>query len=51
MRNNNLWSDKTKINLFGLNVWWKPGTIPMLKYGGGSDRDWENSQDREKDER
>ncbi|KAK3553743.1 hypothetical protein QTP70_007604 [Hemibagrus guttatus] len=47
MRNNILWSDETKIELFGLNVkhhvWRKPGTvhrlantIPTVKYGGGS---------------
>jgi hypothetical protein len=34
-----LWSDETKIELFGLNVkghvWRKPGTIPMVKHGGG----------------
>ena len=33
-------SDETKIKLFGLNakhhVWWKPGTIPTVKHGGGS---------------
>ena len=35
-----LWSDETKIELFGLNaklhVWRKPGTIPTVKHGGGS---------------
>ena len=40
MRNNILWSDETKIELFGLNakrhVWRKPGTIPTVKHGGGS---------------
>jgi hypothetical protein len=40
MRNNILWSDESKIELFGLNakshVWRKPGTIPTVKYGGGS---------------
>jgi hypothetical protein len=40
MRNKILWSDETKIELFGLNakrhVWRKPGTIPTVKYGGGS---------------
>ena len=40
MRNKILWSDETKIELFGLNskryVWRKPGTIPMVKHGGGS---------------
>ena len=40
MRNKILWSDETKIELFGLNgkchIWRKPGTIPMVKHGGGS---------------
>uniref|UniRef100_A0AAZ3S129 Transposase n=1 Tax=Oncorhynchus tshawytscha TaxID=74940 RepID=A0AAZ3S129_ONCTS len=40
MRNKILWSDETKIELFGLNakshVWRKPGTIPTVKHGGGS---------------
>jgi hypothetical protein len=40
MRNKILWSDETKIEHFGLNakrhVWRKPGTIPAVKYGGGS---------------
>ncbi|KAK3557580.1 hypothetical protein QTP70_030511, partial [Hemibagrus guttatus] len=47
MRNKILWSDATKIELFGLNgkrhVWRKPGTahhlantIPTVKHGGGS---------------
>ncbi|KAG2463217.1 TCB1 transposase, partial [Polypterus senegalus] len=51
MRNKILWSDKTKIQLFGVNarrhVWWKPGTahnqantIPTVKYGGGSIMLW-----------
>jgi hypothetical protein len=35
-----LWSDETKIELFGLtakrHVWRKPGTIPTVKHGGGS---------------
>ena len=39
MRNQILWSDETKIELFGLNakghVWRKPGTIPIVKHGGG----------------
>ena len=37
MRNKILWSDDTKIELFGLNakrhVWRKPGTIPTVKHG------------------
>ena len=40
MRNKILWSDETKIELFGLNakchVWRKPGTIATVKHGGGS---------------
>ena len=40
MRNQILWSDETKIELFGLNakhhVWRKPGTLPKVKHGGGS---------------
>ncbi|CDQ93820.1 unnamed protein product [Oncorhynchus mykiss] len=40
MKNKILWSDETKIELFGLNakchVWIKPGTIPTVKHGGGS---------------
>ena len=40
MRNKILWSDETKIELFGLNAkrhfWRKPGTIPTVKHGGGS---------------
>ena len=64
MRNKILCSDETKIELFGLNskchLWKKPGTIPMVKNGGGSimlggmffsGRDWKTSQDRGKDER
>jgi hypothetical protein len=39
MRNQILWSDETKIELFGLNakryVWRKPATIPKVKHGGG----------------
>jgi hypothetical protein len=39
MRNTILWSDETKIELFGLNakchVWRKPDTIRMVKHGGG----------------
>ena len=45
MRNKILWSDETKIELFGLNtehqVWGKHGTIPMVKHGGGSIMLWE----------
>ena len=55
MRNKILWSDETKIELFGLNakchVWRNPGTIPTVKHGGGnmvemffSGKDWETSQ-------
>ena len=44
MRNMILWSDEIKIELFGLNakrhVWRKPGTIPTVKYGGGSIMLW-----------
>ena len=44
MRNKILWSDETKVELFGLNakrhVWRKPGTIPMMKHGGGSIMLW-----------
>ena len=40
MRNKILWSDETKIELFGLNakhhVWRKSGTIPTVKHGGSS---------------
>ena len=40
MRNKSLWSDETKIELFGLNAkrhkWKKPGTIPTVKHGGDS---------------
>ena len=60
MRNKILWSDETNIELFGLNVkhhiWRKLGTIPTVKHGGGrirmffSGRDWETSQNHEKDE-
>ena len=39
MRNKILWSDETKIELFGLNakrhVFRKPGTFPTVKHGGG----------------
>uniref|UniRef100_A0A7N9AQB8 Transposase n=1 Tax=Mastacembelus armatus TaxID=205130 RepID=A0A7N9AQB8_9TELE len=51
MRNKILWSDETKIELFGVNskryVWTKPGTahylpntIPTVKHGGGSIMLW-----------
>ena len=40
IRNKILWSDETKIELFGLNakghVLRKPGTIPTVKHGSGS---------------
>ena len=40
MRNKILWSDETKMELFGLNakrqVWRKPVTILTVKHGGGS---------------
>uniref|UniRef100_A0A9J7YB28 Transposase n=1 Tax=Cyprinus carpio carpio TaxID=630221 RepID=A0A9J7YB28_CYPCA len=50
-RNKILWSDETKIELFGLNskryVWRKPGTahhlsntVPTVKHGGGSIMLW-----------
>ena len=61
MRNKILWSDETKIELFGLNakchISRKPCTIPTVKHGGGSIMlweylaaagDWETSQDRGK---
>ena len=39
MRNKILWTNETKIELFGLNakchIWRKPGIIPMVKQGGG----------------
>jgi hypothetical protein len=42
--NNILWSDETKIELFGLNdklhIWRKTGTIHMVKHGGGSIMMW-----------
>ncbi|KAG2462687.1 TC1A transposase, partial [Polypterus senegalus] len=52
MRNKILWSDETKIELFGVNarrhVWGKPGnahhqanTIPTVKHTGGSIMLWE----------
>jgi hypothetical protein len=40
MGNEILWSDGTKIEIFGLkskhHVWRRPGTIPMVKHCGGS---------------
>ena len=39
MRNMILWSDETKVELFGLNAR-KPGTIPTVKHGGGSIMLW-----------
>jgi hypothetical protein len=55
MINKILWSDKTKIELFGLNakhhIWRKPGrdhhlanTIPMVKHGCGSIMLWDAYQ-------
>jgi hypothetical protein len=39
-RNKILWSDETKMELFGMNgkhhIWRKPGTIHPVKHGGGS---------------
>ena len=44
MRNQILWSDETKTELFGLNakrhIWRKPGTILTVKHGGGSIMLW-----------
>ena len=44
MRNKILWSDETKIELFGVNskryVWYLPNTIPTVKHGGGSIMLW-----------
>ena len=44
MRNKILWSDETKIELFGLHAkghfWRKLGTIPTMKHGGGSIMLW-----------
>uniref|UniRef100_A0A673VZE6 Uncharacterized protein n=1 Tax=Salmo trutta TaxID=8032 RepID=A0A673VZE6_SALTR len=63
MRNKIIWSDETKIELFGLNanrpVYRKRGTILTVKHwwqhhGVGmffSGRDWETNQNRGKDER
>jgi hypothetical protein len=40
MRNKILWTDETKIDLFGPNakrhIWMEPGTIPTVKNSGGS---------------
>ncbi len=49
--NHVLWSDQTKINLFGSDgvkrVWWQPGeeykekcVLPAVRYGGGSVMVW-----------
>jgi hypothetical protein len=44
VRNKIIWSDETKIELFGLNakrqVWRKLCTIPTVKHGGGSIMLW-----------
>ena len=44
MINDIIWSDETKIELFGLNakryLWKKPGTIPKVKHGGDSIMQW-----------
>jgi hypothetical protein len=44
MSNKILWSNETKIELFGLNVkhhvWRKPGTIPTVRHVGGSIMLW-----------
>jgi hypothetical protein len=44
MRNKIIWSDETKIKLFGLNakchIWRKPGTTPTVKHGCGSIMLW-----------
>jgi hypothetical protein len=44
MKNNILWSEETKIELFGYNakchVWRKPGNIPTVMHGGGSFMLW-----------
>ena len=45
MRNKILWSDETKIELYGLNakrhIWRKRGTIPAVKHGGSSIKLWQ----------
>jgi hypothetical protein len=44
MRNKILWSDETKMELFGVNakrhVWRKPDTNSTVKHGGGSIMLW-----------
>ena len=59
MKNKILWSDETKIELFGLNAKPESGTIPTVKlwwwqhHAVGiffSGRYWETSQDHWKDE-
>ena len=44
MRSKILWSDETKIELFGQNakhhIWRRPDTIPTVKHGGGSIMLW-----------
>ena len=60
MRNKILWSDETKIEVFGLNakrhVWRKPGYGEAWRWQHNSvemffsGRDWETSQDQGKDE-
>ena len=44
MRNKILWSNETKIDLFGLNakrhVWRKPGTIPTVKRRAKTMQKW-----------
>jgi hypothetical protein len=44
MRGKIIWSDETKIELFGLNakrhIWRKPATIPTVKQSGGSIMLW-----------
>jgi hypothetical protein len=44
MRNKILWSDETKIELFGVNakhhIWRIHHNIPMVKNGGGSIMLW-----------
>ena len=44
MRNKILWSDETKIQVFGLSanrhIWRKPGPTPSVKHGGGSIMLW-----------